>query len=324
MYRWKSYCERKSVNRYLAVERIEFLVTYLCSGKCAHCYATKYREGLPKHVDGSMAVDIVRKVSKKYDVNSVMTFGGEPLLFPDITCSIHREATRSGIPSREVITNSYWSNDIRKIRRIARSLAESGVNDVHVSVDAFHQEHIPLEIVKRTVKSCLGMGIEGIVWNPCWVISQDDDNRYNRKTKAILKELEDLPIRVSEGNILEPSGLALINLVEFLPRKKRMPAGKCGDMPYTERLDSKKSISVEPDGKIAVCNNFHIGNASETDIIDILENYDPFEIPEMKAIIENGMRGLVDWAKKKGVKPDPSGYYSVCHMCTDLRKGATP
>jgi hypothetical protein len=75
---------------------------------------------------------------------------------------------------------------------------------------------------------------------------------------------------------------------------------------------------------IAVCNDFHIGNASETDIIDILENYNPFEIPEMKAIIENGMRGLVNWAERKGVKPDPAGYYSICHMCTDLRKKATP
>jgi len=310
------------VNRYLGVRRIEFLVTYLCSGKCAHCYAPKHREGFPEHVSKSLAVSIVRKVSPKHDVDSVMTFGGEPLLFPEITCSIHKEANRSRIHRREVITNGYWSNDIRKIRRIAKNLAGCGVNDLHVSVDAFHQEHIPLNIVEKTVESCLEMGIEDIAWNPCWVISQDDDNMYNRKTKSILKELQDLPVRVSEGNILEPDGLALINLREFLPKKERMPIGKCGDMPYTGPLDSVKSISVEPEGKIAVCNDFHIGNASETDIIDILENYDPFEIPEMRAIVENGMRGLVDWAKKKGIEPDPTGYHSVCHMCVDLRKRA--
>jgi MoaA/NifB/PqqE/SkfB family radical SAM enzyme len=312
------------VNKYLDVSRIELLVTYLCSGKCAHCYVTKYKEGFPKHVDKSLAVGIVRKVGKKYDVDSVMTFGGEPLLFPEITCSIHKEATRSGIPLRQVITNGYWSNDLRKITRIARNLAECGVNDVHVSVDAFHQEHIPLGIVKKAVESCLEMGIEDIAWNPCWVISQDDDNKYNRKTKSILKELEDLPVKVSEGNILEPDGLALINLREFLPQKEQMPSGRCGDIPYTERLDSVKSMSIEPDGKIAVCSNFHIGNASETDIIDILENYNPFEIPEMKAIIENGMKGLLDWAKRKSLKPDPAGYYSICHMCTELKKKATP
>ena len=44
-------------------------------------------------------------------------------------------------------------------------------------------------------------------------------------------------------------------------------------------------------------------------------------IPEMKAIIENGMKGLLNWAETKGVNPDPEGYYSVCHMCVDIKKG---
>jgi organic radical activating enzyme len=312
------------MNKYLTVKRIEFLVTYLCSGKCRHCYAPKQKEGFPEHIDNSLAVDIVRKVSTSYDVDSVMTFGGEPLLFPELVCSIHKMAFESGIPSREVITNGYWSNDVKKIKRIAKNIAESGVNDIHVSVDAFHQEHIPLNIVRKTVESCLEAGVENIVWNPCWVISEDDDNRYNRITKSILKELEDLHIRVSKGNILEPDGLALINLKEFLPKRQKMPVGKCGDKPYTEPLDYVTSISVEPDGAIAVCNDFHIGNASETDIIDLLKNYDPYKISEMNAIIENGMRGLLDWAKEKGVTSDPDGYYSICHMCTDLRKRATP
>lgn len=122
--------------------------------------------------------------------------------------------------------------------------------------------------------------------------------------------------------MLEPDGLALINLKEFLPQKETMPTGKCGDMPYTGFLDHIRSISVETDGRIAVCNDFHIGDASQTNILDILENYNPFEILEMKAIIENGMRGLMDWAEKKGITPDPAGYYSVCHMCMDLRRRA--
>jgi hypothetical protein len=266
-----------------------------------HCYATKQREGFPEHVDESLAIGIVRKVSETYDVESVMTFGGEPLFFPEIVCSIHKTALEAGIPSREVITSGYWSKDAKKIKRIAENLAESGVNDIHVSVDAFHQEHIPLNVVRKAVESCLEVGIENMAWNPCWVISEDDDNRYNRKTKSILGKLKGLPVKVSKGNNLEPDGLALINLEEFLPRREKIPAGKCGDAPYTEPLNHVTSVSVEPDGKIVVCNDFHIGNASETDIMDLLENYDPFEVPEMKAILENGISGLLDWAKKKGV-----------------------
>jgi len=117
-----------------------------------------------------------------------------------------------------------------------------------------------------------------------------------------------LPIRCSEGNIAQPEGRATTSLRNLLPKRTRMPKGKCGDLPYTEKLDSLKGIYVEPDGKISVCKEFYIGNASETDIIDIIENYDPFKIPEAKAIIKNGMTGLLARAKTKGVKPTPEGY----------------
>ena len=312
----------KHLSGYLAVRRIEFLVTYLCNGKCKHCYASKHRPGLTEHIDELLAVDIVRKIAKEYDVESVMTFGGEPLLFPETICSIHNEATRSGIPLRQIITNGYWSNDVKRIRIIAINLAKCGVNDIHVSVDAFHQEHVPLDIVRKAVESCVKVGIEDIALNPCWVISEDDDNMYNRRTKSILKKFRDLPVRVCSGNLLEPDGLAIINLKAFLPRKRAIPDAKCGDMPYTEPLDHITSISVEPDGRIAVCNDFHIGNASKIDILDLLRSYNPYEIPEMKAIIENCMTGLADWARKKGIEPDPTGYYSICDMCKDLRKRA--
>lgn len=66
--------------------------------------------------------------------------------------------------------------------------------------------------------------------------------------------------------------------------------------------------------------SYKIGNASKTDIINLIENYDPLKIPEMKVIIENGMQGLVNWAKTKGVEPEQEGYYSICHMCSDIRK----
>jgi sulfatase maturation enzyme AslB (radical SAM superfamily) len=302
------------------MNRIEFAVTYLCNGGCKHCYSIQGKERFPEHIDKSIAVEIVRKVGKKYNPESIMTFGGEPLLFPEIVCAIHKEAMNVGIPIREVITNGYWSRDTEKIREIAKDLAESRVNSIIISVDAFHQEHVPLDIVRKTAEACLEAGIEDISWNPCWVLSEDTDNQYNQKTKSILKELEDLPIRNSGGNLMEPDGLALVNLKEFLPLKRKIPAAKCGDMPYTDPLDSVKGIYVEPDGEIAVCKDFYIGNASKTDIVNLIESYDPFEIPEMKAIVENGMEGLVNWAKTKGVEPDQEGYYSICHMCADIRK----
>jgi len=310
------------VNRYLPVNRIEFAITYLCNSKCRHCQLgeEEERRKFPSHVDKDIAVDIVRKVGKKYNPKSVMTFGGEPLLYPEIVCAIHKEAMKVGIPVRDVITNGFWSRKTAEIRNIAEKLVKSGVNEATISVDCFHQEFLPLEIVKKAAESLLKAGMSHVSWDPCWVVSKDHDNPYNRKTKAILEQLKDLPIEVGEGNNAQPEGRAIKWLEDFLPPRTETPKGKCGDVPYTEELDSVKTIYVEPDGRIAICKDFYIGNASETDIIDIMENYDPFKIPEAKAIIENGMEGLINLANTKGVEPDPSGYYNVCHMCTDIRK----
>jgi MoaA/NifB/PqqE/SkfB family radical SAM enzyme len=252
-----------------------------------------------------------------------MAFGGEPLLYPEIVCAIHKEAMNVGIPVRDVITNGFWSTKTDQIQEIAKRLAESGVNEATISVDCFHQEFIPLEIVKKAAESLVKAGTVHVSWDPCWVISKDHDNSYNRETKTILEQLRDLPVEEDEGNNVQPEGRAILWLKDYLPSKTMTPKGKCGDLPYTEKLDSVKTICVEPDGRIAVCNEFYIGNASKTDIIDIVENYDPFKMPEAKAIIENGMEGLVNWARTKGVEPDPEGYYNICHMCTDIRKRAS-
>ncbi|MBL7085582.1 MAG: radical SAM protein [Candidatus Cloacimonetes bacterium] len=308
------------INKYLTPNRIEFAITYLCNCKCKHCYSIQNNETFPEHIDKSLAVEIVRKVGEQYSPESIMTFGGEPLLFPEIVSAIHKEAMDVGIPSREIITNGYWSKDAKKIKEIAKNLKESCVNEIIVSVDTFHQEQIPLDNVRKTIESCLQEGFQNIILNPCWVVSEENDNRYNQKTKSILQKLKDLPVRKSEGNIMEPSGLAFINLKEFLPPKEKLPAGKCGDLPYTDPLDSVKGIYIEPDGKVAVCNDFYIGNAFEADIISLIENYNPFKIPVMKAIIENGMEGILNWAKTKGVKPNSEGYYSICQMCIDIRR----
>jgi MoaA/NifB/PqqE/SkfB family radical SAM enzyme len=312
------------MNKYLTVNRLEFAVTYLCNSKCTHCQLgeEKGRRNLLGHVDQDLAVEIVRKVGEKYCPKSIMTFGGEPLLYPEIVYAIHREATRVGIPVRDVITNGFWSKDIEKIQEIAGNLVKSGVNEVRISVDCFHQEFVPLGLVRRTAESLLRAGMAHMSWNPCWVVSKDDDNPHNRKTRAILEKLKDLSVKSGEGNIAQPEGRATLSLKDFLPSRIRSPKGKCGDMPYTEELQSIRTIFIEPIGRVAVCKDLYIGNASETDITDILERYDPFTIPEVKAIITGGMGGLLKWAKTKGVESDPEGYYSICHMCTDIRRRA--
>lgn len=309
------------MSQFLTVHRIEFPVTYCCNSRCKHCQLGPSKRALrPAAIEAGLAARIVRDAAAAYPVHSVMTWGGEPLLFPDVVCAIHAAARESGIPFRQIISNIGWPREEVQFREIAFRLAENGVNGIWISVDAFHQEHIPLSVLERNVRLLAEAGIEKLVWNPCWVVSREHDNPWNRRTRAILDALAHLPVVEDSGNTVQPNGNALVWLSEYMPSKTLFPAGTCGDLPYTGRLDQVTSISVEPDGRISICDEWMIiGNAFHKNIVEILKNYDPYQVPEMKAILEGGVAGLVAFAQQQGVETDPEGYYSVCDMCRSIR-----
>lgn len=139
------------MNKYLTVNRLEFAVTYLCNSECKHCQLgeEEKRKKFPSHIDQDLAVEIVRKIGKKYNPESIMTFGGEPLLYPEIVYAVHKEATRVGIPVRDIITNGFWSRKIEKIQEIANNLVKSGVNKVSISVDSFTKNLFHLRLLRK-------------------------------------------------------------------------------------------------------------------------------------------------------------------------------
>ncbi len=309
---------------YVNLKRLEFLVTFRCTSHCIHCYNTGTEKSYPVHIDKNMAVEAVEEIGTKYDLDSIMTFGGEPLLYPEIVSAIHEKAATIGIDKRQVITNGYWTRDKSKIRKIAELLASSGVNYVAISVDAFHQECIPLDIVRHSAEALLEFGIANIKWNPCWLASSDAENRYDSKTRIILTELEDLSIPVSEGNVMEPDGRAVGNLSEYFDRKRSFPGISCQDLPYMNRLDDIQSICIEPNGYIPICKGYALGNAKASNIIKILESHDPYSIPDIKAILNKGVQGFVEDSIKQGIQLEECGYYTICDLCCSVRKQLDP
>lgn len=309
------------MNPFRNLHRLEFVVTYRCNAHCKHCQVgPEQRASLPRAIDAELAVQIVRRVAGAYALRSLMTFGGEPLLFPGTVCAIHQAAAEAGIAHRSIITNAGTPRPAAAFHELARRLAESGVNDVLISVDAFHQEHIPLEVVERNARALLDAGIGDLAWNPCWVVSREHDNPWNQRTREILSVLAHLPVREDEGNVVQPMGYACEWLGAFLPPRVPMPSGTCGDVPYTGPLDEVDSIGVDPDGSIGVCWDLNIGSAACEDVLQILRGYDPRRMPETRAILQGGMAGLLELARARGIEPDAEGYYSVCDACRSLRR----
>lgn len=243
------------------LNRIEFVITHACTGRCKHCsQGEHFSRG--EHLDGDAAARIVYKIAERHRIESLMTFGGEPLLYPDTVCAIHQAARAVGIPKRQLITNGFFSRDAKKIREVAEWLTESGINDMLLSIDAFHQEAIPLEPVMAFAMAVKNTGT-GLRVHPAWLIGKDSDNPYNKITAALLKAFEEAGITASEGNVIFPSGSALKYLGDYFD-----PNGKYVN-PYVEDPYDLRTVSVDPNGDVLG------GNIYESDIWEIIERYKP-------------------------------------------------
>ena len=249
------------MNQYLKnLNKIEFVVTYACTGRCKHCSEGEHTS-CGKRIDPEIAADAVRKIASEYDIKTVMTFGGEPLLYADAVYTIMKAARELNIPWRQVITNGYFSKNADKIREVTEHLAACGVNDLLLSVDAFHQETIPLDVVRQFASEAKKRGIP-IRLQPAWLMSAADDNPYNRKTREILDSFADLEISVNQGNVIFPEGNALKYLAEYFTDE--LPKN-----PYVEDPRDVRCISFSPNGDVLS------GNVYECDIMKIIKAYAP-------------------------------------------------
>lgn len=250
------------MNKYLRnLNRIEFVITWACTGKCKHCSEGEHNAS-GEHIDGSKAAEMIHKICKSFDIHSLMTFGGEPLLHIEDVCKIHTAAKEMGIPERHIITNGFFSKNENRINEAAIRLAESGVTEIALSVDAFHQETIPLDIVKCFAKAVKATGVI-IHTHPAWLVNKEDDNPYNRQTHEILKDFEAMGITASEGNNIFPNGNALKYLKDYFDADKEYSS------PYKENPEDIHAISISPNGDVLS------GNIYQNDILDIIENYNP-------------------------------------------------
>lgn len=247
------------MNRYLKnLNRIEFVVTSACSGKCKHCSQGNHVSG--ERINGDIAANTIYDICSKYKIESLMTFGGEPLLYPETVCKIHSAAREMKIQRRELITNGYFSKDTHRIKEVAHILADSGILNICLSVDAFHQETIPIEYVKVFAEAALNAKIP-IQTHPAWLVNKDNNNTYNIKTKAILQEFSKMGIEQSSGNIIFPSGNALIYLGEYFNNDTDYVN------PYKENPRDIKSICFSANGNVLN------GNINKDSILNIIESY---------------------------------------------------
>jgi molybdenum cofactor biosynthesis enzyme MoaA len=299
------------------LQRLEFTLTTRCNSQCIYCQA----DASPlrnEAMDVKDAHNYLTEAVAVSNLESFMLFGGEPMLYPDRAIAIFKKAYQLKIPRIDMLTNGIWGKDKEKAEILAKKLKTAGLNRLGISVDAFHQQYIPLEYPRNAAQASLRAGIEQVAWNVAVIESINGTNEYDKKTGQILRTLESVGIEAHIHKII-PVGRAIQNLRQYF--QPTPLDGPCQSDPILENvLTDPESICIEPSGEVDICWNLAIGNAKEKPLSRIIGEYDWRKNPTVKILVEEGPMGLLKSTEKRLYRFQKDEYINKCHVCIEIRK----
>lgn len=299
------------------LKRLEFTLTTKCNSQCIHCQAdaSPLRKDVMQVKD---AYNYLTEATAISNIESFMIFGGESMLYPKRAIAIFKKASQLQIPKIEMITNGVWGKNKATTERLARKLKKAGVNDMNISVDAFHLQYIPLEYPRNAALASLKASIENVTWNVAVIKSINAANEYDKKTAQILKTLQPIGLEASTVKIV-PAGRAIQNLRQYFQSTSLY--GPCEEEPLTgNTLTNPESICIEPSGSANICWNLPIGNAKSIQLRRLITEYDWRRNQITRTLVEEGPTGLMKLPEARDYQFQEDQFINKCHLCMEIRK----
>jgi hypothetical protein len=273
-------------------------------------------------MDLNIAKQAITNACKLYKIEEIATFGGEPLLFPEFALTLHKHATELGIKKRKLVTNGCFSNKLERIQEVTRRIKDAEINCLLVSIDYFHEKYLDYNVVEQFLLEVKKTGIKNVNLHPVWTVNKNHDNKYNERTKKLLRYFANLGFELDCGDNIYPSGRAIEALKEYLPEPQKNISGTCIDYSIEHRHrnppNNVEVLVINPHGDVIACDV--IGNLYKNSIIEIITDYDYQKNEIFNAVVKYGSQGIYNVAKKYNIPLKEEGYYSICKLCRDVRK----
>ena len=228
--------------------------------------------------------------------------GGEPFIEYSLLLGLIEYASGKGLYT-EAVTNSGWAEDQRLAADKLRPLADAGITAINMSVDDFHQEHVPLDRVRHCFEAAKALNIK-----PVFMVAAKPGGRIT--AESLPRLMGDSGIQVpGEPRLRSPSALAA--------ETPFTPVGRGAELTWTHVAAAQSlqcesvltDIGVKPDGDVLPCcgplgcrSDAVIGNLGEDTLRDVLSRAwgDP-RFTKIRAGFESG-----------------SGFAGRCHACYRL------
>jgi hypothetical protein len=292
------------------------LLTYACNAECADCY-----ENCGPGKRGVLPLEDLRgylRELKRLGLGGrALHFGGgEPFYHYRHLIACLEVARQEGmLPLGKLETNAFWCKSDDVARQRLGELAAFGIETLLVSCDAFHQEFVPIERVRRLVRigrEVLGeravrVSVPEFLRDPIDVAALGEE----RKLEAFRDALGQ-----AEWRMVGRAARRLAPLV------KRRPLEAFAGARCARKLLAKRSIHVDPYGNVfpSVCAGIVLGNARRRPLSGMPAAFDLREHPLLRTLVEAGPAALMQEAIARGCEPPAGGFASKCHACFEARR----
>ncbi|MEW6586783.1 MAG: hypothetical protein AB1442_14405 [Nitrospirota bacterium] len=309
------------------------ILSYKCSAECRHCIYACSQKWSADPVSEEDLEKILRQLSGKiasslYGPNvtglshGLHFTGGEPFLHFGLLCRAVEIAHKLKIPSTFVETNCFWALDDRTTKEKLKTLKKKGLKGIMISVNPFYLEFVPFERTERAIRTSID------VFGRNTMVYQLEYYRrfvqFGIKDKMPLEEYLKLEKRDDLLRNVEffVTGRAPYRLKEILkgyihPLSAAHFFGEECTTPFLRgwhnHFDNYGNYIP------GFCGGISFGDCRELDKL-LKEGIDAGQYPVLGFLMEDDIKGLFDLARSSGYAESEEGYFSKCHLCTDIRK----
>ena len=305
------------------------MLTYKCPAECRHCmYACSPGWSADWITDdqlGQFLPQLAEVITPSpygpqyISLNHGLHFsGGEPFLNFKLLLKAVEIAEKLKIPSTFVETNCYWCKDDELTKKRLHALKEGGLKGIMISVNPFYAEYVPFERTDRCIR------ISQEVFGPNVMVYQIEYYKLFKRLgitgRLSIDEYFNLAEResVSERVELFLMGRAAEKLKDLY---QRYPSKRFLDTPCQPDFLRSWHNHFDNYGNFipGYCGGISLGSWFELDWL-LEEGIDLETKPVLKFLINEDMRGLLNFAADKDYQELSEGYVSKCHLCLDIRQ----
>jgi hypothetical protein len=281
-------------------------VTGVCNASCRHC-APSCEPTKSDRPDVAFFASVLRQASQVAHIKKDVAFvGGEPTLFPAELWQLLGIAHDCGF-SPSITTNGWWGRNESRRSAFMEKFIQLGLRRIELSVDAFHQEFIPMKAIQAVLRECRTSGVSAIV--------RSSVNRNNRLGDA----LRGLDLHLLEGHLIASSPVIPIGraaAVLAVEDNFALPtvAGSCRDA---------LNLTVRYDGVTTPCcvgtelvPSLHLGNARQTPVALLVERFmSSFVLKNLTELGPSCLLAMLPQNVTKRFATSSGGHVGICHLC---------